>query len=246
MTPDHFIPDRPPRLVCGRCRRPQSTCVCHWVTPVEPIPEVLILQHPLESRQAKGSALLLHLSLKGSRLVTGETFGGEELQRLLHAPFESVTGAETQTAVSGAGHIRPILLYPDSPHKHEAGDAAETQETQEAQETPLTSARGGTASIPPRPCRLRLVVLDGTWRKSRKLLFLNPALRELPRMSLQQVSPSRYRIRKAHAPDQLSTLEATCQALAQLEGDQKKYLPLLQAFDGFVEEQLSRVPSSRQ
>lgn len=210
MTPTDSLSDKPRRLLCERCRRPQSTCICRWITQVAPLHEVLILQHPLESRQAKGSALLLHLSLKGSRLVAGETFGSEDLQRLLYAPFNS-----------GPERIHPVLLYPDMP---------------------LSSVPDGPAGIPSAPCRLRLVVLDGTWRKSRKLLFLNPMLQALPRMSLQQVDPTRYRIRKAHAPDQLSTLEATCQALAQLEGNETKYLPLLQAFEGFVNEQLARVP----
>jgi DTW domain-containing protein YfiP len=47
---------------------------------------------------------------------------------------------------------------------------------------------------------------------------------------------SLYRIRKAHRPEQLSTLEATCYALMQLEGNAQKYAPLLQAFAGFVEQ----------
>lgn len=216
MTPTdplHFISDRPRRILCERCRRPQSACICRWITPVEPVPQVLILQHPMESREAKGSAMLLHLSLKGSRLVAGEKFESEALQRLLHAPLE--TGREC---------ISPVLLYPDAPG------------------TAPSSERDRPAGIPTDPARLRLVVLDGTWRKSRKQLFLNPMLQTLPRMSLQEVSPSRYRIRKAHAPDQLSTLEAVCQALMQLENDESKYLPLLQAFDGFVDEQLARMP----
>lgn len=50
--------------------------------------------------------------------------------------------------------------------------------------------------------------------------------------------PSRYAIRKAHKPGQLSTLEATCAALAQLEGDAERFTPLLQAFDGFVASQM--------
>lgn len=87
----------------------------------------------------------------------------------------------------------------------------------------------------------RLVVLDGTWRKSRKMLHLNPLLQQLPRVGLTDVAPSRYRIRKAHRDDQLSTLEATCQALMQMEADQNKYLPLLNAFDGFVAQQQSYV-----
>jgi DTW domain. len=36
--------------------------------------EVLILQHPLEVHEAKGTARLLHLSLPHSRMVTGERF----------------------------------------------------------------------------------------------------------------------------------------------------------------------------
>ena len=49
---------------------------------------------------------------------------------------------------------------------------------------------------------------------------------------------SHYLIRKAHRPDQLSTLEATCAALAQLEGSAEQFQPLLTAFDGFVAQQL--------
>ncbi len=87
------------------------------------------------------------------------------------------------------------------------------------------------------PSKVRLVVLDGTWRKSRKMLHLNPLLQGLPRVSLSDTPPSGYAIRKAHKPGQLSTLEATCAALAQLEGDAEKFRPMLKAFDGFVSQQ---------
>ena len=92
------------------------------------------------------------------------------------------------------------------------------------------------------PSRVRLVVLDATWRKSRKMLHLNPLLRRLPRLSLDEAPASNYLIRKAHKPGQLSTLEATCAALAQLEGDAGRYQTLLKAFDGFVAQQLAFVP----
>lgn len=88
---------------------------------------------------------------------------------------------------------------------------------------------------------LRLVVLDGTWRKSRKMLYLNPLLQALPRMPLRDTPPSHYLIRKAHLPDQLSTLEATAYALAQVENAENKYDPLIDAFDGFVAQQASYV-----
>ncbi len=107
------------------------------------------------------------------------------------------------------------------------------------------STAWGGASVAADPQRLldvhalRLVVLDATWRKSRKMLFENPWLRQLPRLSLHDMPPSLYSIRKAHKPNQLSTLEACCAALAQLEGDVLRCQPLLQAFQGFVAQQMA-------
>ncbi|MBC7917525.1 MAG: DTW domain-containing protein [Rhodoferax sp.] len=90
---------------------------------------------------------------------------------------------------------------------------------------------------------VRLVVLDATWRKSRKMLHLSPALQRLPRLALDDVPAARYAIRKAHKPGQLSTLEATCAALAQLKGNAARWEPLLAAFDGFVAQQQKFVPN---
>lgn len=103
-----------------------------------------------------------------------------------------------------------LLLYPAAPG--EAGLAAEP--------------------LPP-PERLRLIVLDGTWRKSRKLLHQNPWLAALPRFSLQPAEPARYgALRRAQRPGQLSTLEAALRALEQLEGP--RFEPLWQAFERFM------------
>jgi len=93
------------------------------------------------------------------------------------------------------------------------------------------------------PAKVRLVVLDATWRKSRKMLHLSPALQRLPRLALDDVPQGRYAIRKAHKPGQLSTLEATCAALAQVEGDVARWQPLLAAFDRFVAQQQAFVPN---
>jgi DTW domain-containing protein YfiP len=91
------------------------------------------------------------------------------------------------------------------------------------------------------PAQLRLVVLDATWRKSRKMLHCSPWLQALPRLSLDPSEVSAYTIRKAHKPGQCSTLEATCAALAQLQGDASAYAALLQAFQGFVAQQAAYV-----
>ena len=94
------------------------------------------------------------------------------------------------------------------------------------------------------PSRLRLVVLDGTWRKSLKMLHANPLLQQLPRLALQDVGASHYLIRKAHRPDQLSTLEACCAALAQLENGAQPFEPLLNAFDSLVTQWLQARPGT--
>lgn len=190
------------RSLCPRCRRPFSACICGWITPVESKVELLILQHPMEVANAKGSARLLHLSVSESVLAVGESFDAVQLDSLLHA----------------GGRI-PVLLYPETPDQQSLG---------------MIAPPGLDPAVLRQPGQLRLVVLDGTWRKSRKMLYQNPALHRLPRLPLTQMPPSHYLIRKAHAPDQLSTLEASCHALGQLEGNCAAFEPLLGAFDRFV------------
>ncbi|KQW46448.1 MULTISPECIES: tRNA-uridine aminocarboxypropyltransferase [unclassified Roseateles] len=79
----------------------------------------------------------------------------------------------------------------------------------------------------------RLILLDGSWRQSRRLLAANPWLAALPRLALPD-QVSRYAIRRAHRPGQLSTLEAGLHALALLEGGPERFEPLWAAFDAFI------------
>ena len=214
--------DSPRRATCPRCLRPQSACICPWIRPTAHQAEVLILQNPLEVHEAKGTARLLHLSLARSRLVTGEQFDPIELQALLTGPFESLKAGTAQASATGAPR-QAVLLYPDMPQDRALGLPAPPA---------LAALAPGDRQ---NPAGLRLVVLDGTWRKSRKMLHLNPLLQQLPRLALQQLPASRYRIRKARQLHQLSTLEACCAALAQLENGAEPFEPLLTAFDGLVE-----------
>ncbi|MDN2670952.1 DTW domain-containing protein [Janthinobacterium sp. SUN026] len=195
------------RARCPACLRAVSSCICRWIAPVSHAVEVLILQHPLEVHNAKGSARLLHLSLPNSRMLTGEQFAPDTLAELLADKHN-------------------VLLYPDTPGDRSLGIAP-----------PPALDPASLLDL----ARVRLVVLDATWRKSRKMLYLNPPLQQLPRLPLRDTPASHYLIRKAHAPDQLSTLEATCYALMQLEQDAARFVPLIAAFDGFVAQQLSYV-----
>jgi len=85
---------------------------------------------------------------------------------------------------------------------------------------------------------LLLVVPDGTWRKARKLLHLNPLLAALPRVTLAGERVSRYRLRKAPSPGALSTVEAIVQALQVLEAP-ASFDALLKPFDALIEGQIA-------
>ncbi|WP_314410062.1 DTW domain-containing protein [Pseudomonas kuykendallii] len=94
------------------------------------------------------------------------------------------------------------------------------------------------AGIPREDSRpLLLVVPDGTWRKARKLLHLNPALAALPRLALPDGMTSRYRVRKAPAAGALSTLEAVVAALNLLESP-ASFDALLRPFERLIDGQI--------
>jgi DTW domain-containing protein YfiP len=85
---------------------------------------------------------------------------------------------------------------------------------------------------------LLLVVPDGTWRKARKLLHLNPWLAELPRVCLPAGLNSRYRLRKAPAEGALATIEAIGAALELQEAPQR-FDALLRPFEALIEGQIA-------
>jgi DTW domain-containing protein YfiP len=155
-----------------------------------------------------------------------EVHHAKNTARLLHLSLlgsqvrvgEQFAAADLQAAL--AGPAVNVLLYPQG-------------------EQPAAPLPAWAPSLHAPDTPVRLVVLDATWRKSRKMLHLNPLLQCLPRLSLDATQLSRYLIRKAHKPGQLSTLEATCAALAQMEGNGARYQPLLDALDGFVTQRLA-------
>jgi len=145
----------------------------------------------------------------------GHTKGSLPLLRLSLQRCECTVGDHFDAAALRPG--RWLLLYP-------------------------ADAENPSPSPLPNPEAGGLVVLDGTWRQTRKLLHDNPWLNALPRWPLPTPPPSRYAIRKAQRPGQLSTLEATCLALGTLEGHPDRYAPLLAAFDGWMAGELARRP----
>ncbi|MDO7565558.1 MAG: DTW domain-containing protein [OM182 bacterium] len=112
----------------------------------------------------------------------------------------------------------PVLIYPNSENR----DIAELV---------------GTS---PRP----LIVLDGTWRKSKAMLLSSSYLQSLSKYSFETERPSRYRIRKASSPDFLSTLESIVAILETLEGTGNDYAQMLEVMDWMVTTQLGFINST--
>ncbi|UUA73872.1 tRNA-uridine aminocarboxypropyltransferase [Cellvibrio sp. QJXJ] len=200
------------RTTCSHCQRPTRTCFCAFIHQVNNRVELLILQHPEETPNAKNTAVLLQLSLKNSQIYTGEQFDELQLQQLIYANGR-----------------QPLLLYPPLADYHSLGITP----------PPATPELADYSAE-----QLRLIVIDATWRKSRKMLYLNPLLQQLPLLSLTQTPASIYTIRKAHSENQLSTLEASCYALQQLEQHSVDYQPVLQAMSDFVVQLAAFVPKS--
>lgn len=194
------------RSLCSDCELPLAACLCAWVRPVANEVALIVLQHPQEVHQAKGTVRLLQRCLGRCQVLVGEQFDEATLAPLL-----------------GPG---AALLYPMDDR-----------------------AQGGASAGPVQ----RLLLLDATWRKSRKMLHLNPLLRTLPRLALTALPPSGYPIRRAQRPEQRSSLEAAALALQQLEqaaGGQvlpvaAKYQPLREALADFVAQRQGWASSGR-
>jgi DTW domain-containing protein len=207
------------RLCCTSCLRPLTSCICEHIERVDNQVELIILQHPLEVHNAKNSGRLLHLCFNNSQLHIGEQFDELFFTHLL----------ETQPEIS-TKHTVNLLLYPDTPDGKSLGLLSPTTIDLNALKNSLTSAQ---------KIHLRLWVLDATWRKSRKMLYLNKPLQTMPRMNLSNCLSSIYTIRKAHNKNQLSTLEASCYALQALEQHTIDYTPVLNAFLAFIKQRQS-------
>jgi len=83
-----------------------------------------------------------------------------------------------------------------------------------------------------------LIFLDGTWRKTRRLLHESPQLESFVKVSFETNRLSRYRIRKAPSLFSVSTLEAIVYVLSYLENEPTKYQSLLNSMDLMINKQI--------
>lgn len=80
------------------------------------------------------------------------------------------------------------------------------------------AAEMSTASLSLFEKPLNLIVPDGNWRQTSKMIRRDPGMADLPRMTLPVGAPSAYRIRTERKTEGLATIEAIARALGIIDG----------------------------
>ncbi|KHT45876.1 tRNA-uridine aminocarboxypropyltransferase [Vibrio sinaloensis] len=88
---------------------------------------------------------------------------------------------------------------------------------------------------------VRIILLDGTWKKAYKMWQLSSNLQTLPLIRLPENLQGNYRIRKAPSDNSLSTVEAGYHILQLLEPE-ADFSPLISAFNQMIEFQIKQMP----
>ena len=158
--------------------------------------EIVVLQHPKESRHPMNTARILKLGLTNCQIMTGEDFSH-------HQPLQTLLKTR-----------RCFLLFP----KSEAIDSLALKKTEQPEV---------------------VIILDGTWKKARKIYHRNPALQQLPAITINHDQPSNYRIRKVPGDTALSTVEAAVILLRHANNNNTSHQCLLDAFGRMIEMQIS-------
>lgn len=106
-----------PRPKCNRCLRPLTHCLCHHISELANRIQVLVLQHPDESKHPLNTARLAVLGLKNAELWVGESFPQLEdrlktvdLACLL---FPAQAHSEIQPVAAIAAEVTSMLIVPD-------------------------------------------------------------------------------------------------------------------------------------
>lgn len=216
------------RILCSRCHRPEKACICAFTAETTNDIHVVILQHPSEVTQTKGTVALLAKSLQSCQVLVGEVFDDNPCFLQVMAQYHAV------------------LLYP--------GEQAHIIHRNLLVKFTEREKNHDNSQLNDKVKPLCLVILDGTWKKAYRMFMLSTKLQQLPQICLPEylANAGQYHIRKVAKKNALSSLEASCYALALLEAasdfdditpnNAGKYQPLLNKFQKFNQFQLSFRP----
>jgi DTW domain-containing protein YfiP len=78
------------RILCAQCQRPKIACICKFICKIDNHTAVLVLQHPSEVNQTKGTVSLLNRSLNNCQVLVGEDFSVNTELNILLANYEAL------------------------------------------------------------------------------------------------------------------------------------------------------------
>ena len=207
------------RTLCKQCHRPEKACICAFVVNIDNEIQVVVLQHPTEEKQSKGTVSLLKQSLSNCDVHVGELFESNETLQTLFKHYGD----------------KIALLYPsEQALKIDFLSSDENEST-------MLSKTSDDINV---EC---IIILDGTWKKAYRMFMLNSCLHQMKHLVLPEGIASLYDIRKTKKENALSSLEACCHALARLENNKNKYQALLTSFVKFnqFQQSFNKAPKSQ-
>ncbi|CAH0532931.1 hypothetical protein VST7929_00780 [Vibrio stylophorae] len=179
---------------------------------------MIILQHPSEGTKPLGSAVIASLTLNNCEIWQGENFSDDARFLKLLAEFQ-------------AAQCELALLFPSE-------QAQTLAQWQHGMDVSSLDQKTGTLARDK-----VLLVLDGTWKKAKKIWFLTPQLQALPQVCLTEPPQGEYLIRKSPRSDGLSTIEAIAYALQELGEKQAMCEQMLQVFRQMIAAQCAHMPA---
>lgn len=179
------------RLYCVGCRLLCRHCLCEFVQALPSKTQLLILQYSKEAKHSKNTVQLLRLTVPNCHIVVANDFNFMAGQRDYQAILQA----------------NPMLLYPNA-------SSVELTQNLSQENADYLNAR---AELPKTEC---LVLIDASWKKSKKIFHSTQWLAKLATYHLEKSliqAPSIYAIRKKKHDYFRSTFEAALLSLQVLE-----------------------------
>ncbi|WP_396589216.1 tRNA-uridine aminocarboxypropyltransferase [Bermanella sp. R86510] len=105
---------------------------------------------------------------------------------------------------------------------------------------PSKQAQSWCPSDTARPNVNTLIIIDGTWRKAKRIWHLNPWLGQFNQALLCEFPTTQYRIRSSHVANGLSTLETVSHSLNWLH-QTDEFTALQKPFDAMIDMQIEKM-----
>lgn len=198
------IPKKLPPFSCKNCWQASEACLCTKIkSQVENRIPVLILQHPQELKNKKGTARLVSLTLKNGVHRIG--FSWRSLSQAL--------GEKNP-------NLRWAVLYVGTKKKS----------TFEKDEVVKIASYSGTKSS--MKDIGGFILLDGNWKESKTLWWRNPWLSRMPIVQLNPKLPAKYnQIAREPRKNCLSTLESLALLMQETQEKAEVFQTLEKNFD---------------